>query len=109
MGQVNQAIGNLDQMTQQNAALVEESAAAAQSLREQADQLAQVVSRFKVQGGTASAAPLRHRAPAPAPVVAPAPAARPAVKTPAPARLAAAPAPAPAKAAQGAEDDWESF
>ena len=48
VSQVNQSIGNLDQMTQQNAALVEESAAAAQSLREQADQLAQVVSRFKV-------------------------------------------------------------
>ena len=46
--QVNQAVGNLDQMTQQNAALVEQSAAAAQSLREQADHLAEVVSRFKV-------------------------------------------------------------
>ncbi|MGL6205263.1 MAG: methyl-accepting chemotaxis protein, partial [Giesbergeria sp.] len=41
IAQVNQAVGNLDQMTQQNAALVEESTAAAQSLREQADQLAQ--------------------------------------------------------------------
>ncbi|WP_298207946.1 methyl-accepting chemotaxis protein [Acidovorax sp.] len=48
VSQVNQAIGNLDQMTQQNAALVEESAAAAQSLREQADHLAQVVAMFKV-------------------------------------------------------------
>ena len=40
ISQVNQAVGNLDQMTQQNAALVEESAAAAQSLREQAEHLA---------------------------------------------------------------------
>jgi len=48
VAQVNQAVGNLDQMTQQNAALVEESAAAAQSLREQAEQLAQMVSVFKV-------------------------------------------------------------
>jgi len=47
---VNQAIGNLDQMTQQNAALVEESAAAAESLREQADQMAQAVSVFKLSG-----------------------------------------------------------
>ena len=48
VAQVTQAVGNLDQMTQQNAALVEESAAAAQSLHEQADQLAQVVAAFKV-------------------------------------------------------------
>jgi len=45
---VNQSIGNLDQMTQQNAALVEESAAAAESLRDQAAQLAQAVAVFKV-------------------------------------------------------------
>ncbi|RGE45131.1 HAMP domain-containing protein [Comamonas testosteroni] len=46
--QVNQAIGQLDQMTQQNAALVEESAAAAQSLREQAQQLTQTVGMFRM-------------------------------------------------------------
>jgi len=45
---INQAIGNLDQMTQQNAALVEQSAAAAESLRDQADQLARAVSAFKI-------------------------------------------------------------
>ncbi len=47
---VNEAIGNLDQMTQQNAALVEESAAAAESLREQADRMKQAVAVFKVSG-----------------------------------------------------------
>lgn len=55
---VNTAIGNLDQMTQQNAALVEESAAAAESLRDQADQMKQAVAVFKVaaeQGGHALA------------------------------------------------------
>jgi methyl-accepting chemotaxis protein len=46
--QINGAVGQLDQVTQQNAALVEESAAAAQSLREQAAQLSGVVGRFKV-------------------------------------------------------------
>ena len=46
IGQVNHAVGSLDQMTQQNAALVEQSAAAAQSLREQADHLARVLSVF---------------------------------------------------------------
>nr|WP_295774748.1 methyl-accepting chemotaxis protein [Rhodoferax sp.] len=45
---VNEAIGNLDQMTQQNAALVEESAAAAESLREQADSMKQAVAVFRV-------------------------------------------------------------
>jgi methyl-accepting chemotaxis protein len=47
--QVNQAVGHLDQMTQQNAALVEESAAAAESLKDQAQRLAQAVSVFKLQ------------------------------------------------------------
>jgi methyl-accepting chemotaxis protein len=51
--QVNKAVAELDQMTQQNAALVEESAAAAESLREQAQRLAQVVSTFKLGGSAA--------------------------------------------------------
>lgn len=46
IGQVNQAVTQLDQMTQQNAALVEESAAAAQSLRDQARRLDSAVGRF---------------------------------------------------------------
>jgi methyl-accepting chemotaxis protein len=49
IGQVNDAMVQLDQTTQQNAALVEESAAAASSLREQASGLAQTVSVFKLQ------------------------------------------------------------
>ena len=48
IAQVNTSVNNLDQMTQQNAALVEESAAAAQSLRDQAQRLAEVVSIFNV-------------------------------------------------------------
>ena len=47
---VNAAVVELDQMTQQNAALVEQSAAAAESLREQAQRLAQLVSTFKLAG-----------------------------------------------------------
>ncbi|RZL09482.1 MAG: HAMP domain-containing protein, partial [Rubrivivax sp.] len=46
IGQVNTAVNQLDQMTQQNAALVEETAAAASSLSEQAVRLSQVVSVF---------------------------------------------------------------
>jgi methyl-accepting chemotaxis protein len=48
IGQIGQAIANLDQMTQQNAALVEESAAAAASLQQQADELSQSVAVFKL-------------------------------------------------------------
>jgi methyl-accepting chemotaxis protein len=48
IGQVNTAVGQLDQMTQQNAALVEQSAAAAQSLRDQATRLASAVQVFRV-------------------------------------------------------------
>jgi methyl-accepting chemotaxis protein len=46
--QVNQAIMQMDDMTQHNAALVEEAAAAAQSLQDQAMQLEQVVNAFKL-------------------------------------------------------------
>jgi len=53
--QVNQAVGQMDEMTQQNAALVEEAAAAAESLRNQADKLAQAVSVFKMDGVAGSA------------------------------------------------------
>jgi methyl-accepting chemotaxis protein len=52
IGQVNTAVANLDQMTQQNAALVEESAAASESLKEQARTLAHLVSTFKLDPAT---------------------------------------------------------
>ena len=48
ISQIGQAIANLDQMTQQNAALVEQSAAAAYSLQQQADELARSVAVFKL-------------------------------------------------------------
>ena len=47
IGQVNTAVSHLDQMTQQNAALVEQSAAAAHSMKEQAAALAGVVAVFR--------------------------------------------------------------
>jgi methyl-accepting chemotaxis protein len=59
IGQVNVAVAELDQMTQQNAALVEQSAAAAESLREQAQRLAQVVSAFKLSGASGAVLALR--------------------------------------------------
>jgi methyl-accepting chemotaxis protein len=59
--QVNQAIGQMDQVTQQNAALVEEAAAAAASMQEQAATLAEVVGVFKVERGFSLAAPVAAR------------------------------------------------
>ncbi|HSV69686.1 MAG TPA: methyl-accepting chemotaxis protein [Methylibium sp.] len=55
IGQVNQAMSKLDELTQQNAALVEESAAAASSLKEQAVRLSQVVSVFRIEAVAAPA------------------------------------------------------
>jgi methyl-accepting chemotaxis protein len=49
IGQVSASVSHLDQMTQQNAALVEESAAAAQSLRDQAGRLSSVVATFRLE------------------------------------------------------------
>ena len=56
IGQINGAVSQLDQMTQQNAALVEQSAAAAQSLKEQAARLSEVVGTFRLEVDTAVAA-----------------------------------------------------
>ena len=122
IAQVNVAVTNLDHMTQQNAALVEESAAAAQSLREQSARLAQVVSVFKVDQQQLAAAP----APAPLkPAARPSPVAHkprttsPAARKPLAAKAAsqpkaAAPAPvqappAPKAASPAVTDEWESF
>jgi methyl-accepting chemotaxis protein len=117
--QVNQAIVQLDNVTQQNAALVEEAAAAADSLNQQAGRMVEVVSIFKL-GGNAVAAPSRpsYRSVGKKPQALaprkPAPAlARPSAT---PSRVAAKPvatpkrlAPAAAKPAAGGNDDWETF
>ena len=54
--QVNQAVTQMDEVTQQNAALVEEAAAAAESLEEQANGLAQAVSVFKLDHSAGTSA-----------------------------------------------------
>ena len=48
VAEVNAAVGELDETTQQNAALVEQSAAAAESLKEQTARLLQQVMRFRL-------------------------------------------------------------
>ncbi|VXB47662.1 methyl-accepting chemotaxis protein [Massilia sp. 9I] len=95
--QINQAISQMDQVTQQNASLVEEAAAAAESLQDQAGKLAQLVSVFKLDAraevARSSVAPIARSAPA--------------------TRLAA---PAKAQAARAAvrsttvrDEEWETF
>ncbi|WP_317204624.1 methyl-accepting chemotaxis protein, partial [Janthinobacterium sp.] len=65
IGEVNTAITHMDEMTQQNAALVEEAAAAAESLQEQAVTLAQMVGVFRLGSDAAPAPAARpHAAPA---------------------------------------------
>ena len=58
--QVNQAIGQMDDVTQQNAALVEEAAASAEALEEQARHLSVTMANFKIDGGQSksSSAPI---------------------------------------------------
>jgi methyl-accepting chemotaxis protein len=118
IAQVNTSIIEMDGMTQQNAALVEEAAAAAQSLQDQAGELARVVSIFKLEEGE------QFQFEAQAPVatttaVVVSPAAKrpvpPAPKKPAAASAAVNPeeaevAPKPKKAAATVgNDEWEEF
>ncbi|MBC3871203.1 methyl-accepting chemotaxis protein [Undibacterium oligocarboniphilum] len=107
INQVNQAITKMDEATQQNAALVEEAAAAAGSMREQAENLNQAVGIFKLQA-EASGYQRPSVAASPAPVV------RPVAKSSQPVVKAAKPlitaGNASAKAAKAsAEGDWEEF
>ena len=116
VAQVGHSVTEMDQATQQNAALVEESAAAADSLRAQAQQLVQAVAVFKLSGQVGghgvtaySAPPLA--VPKPAPVVAKAPAAprtapaKPQTPPPPPSPAASA----PAVASTASDDDWTTF
>jgi methyl-accepting chemotaxis protein len=58
LAEVNTAVNQMDQVTQQNAAMVEETTAASHSLAQEAEQLSQLISRFKV-GAESSPAPVR--------------------------------------------------
>lgn len=64
--QINQAVLQMDGVTQQNAALVEQAAAAARSLEEQAAELMKTVGVFKIQGGAQPHRRKGHAAPLPA-------------------------------------------
>ncbi|WP_312160702.1 methyl-accepting chemotaxis protein [Phenylobacterium sp.] len=95
LGQVNTAVNQMDQVTQQNAAMVEQSTAASRVLADEAQELARLVARFRVTGGgvqaaTRTVAPTPHRPP-PAQ------------------RLATRGATALAPSAHADQDSWEEF
>jgi methyl-accepting chemotaxis protein len=100
--QINEAITQMDQVTQQNAALVEQAAAASASMQEEAANLTRAVSVFQVEGTVQ--APAVTAAAAPRPVLS-APARRPA----APVRKAVAKPVAKQAAKATAGADWEEF
>ena len=102
LDQINQAIGQMDDITQQNVALVEEAAAAAGSLQDQASMLSKVVGVF-----TLDAAPNRRPVQAALARPAAAPPRTPAPRAAIAQKVAVAP-PARKKVAAGAED-WEEF
>jgi len=115
VAQIGEAISQMDQVTQQNAALVEESAAAAESLKTQALQLVQAVAVFDLGSG--------HHASASAPTSTPTAypsverrgpdraknVARPAFGKKAKAKATPAPAADHAPKKTGTDDGWESF
>lgn len=98
--QVNKAVGQMDEMTQQNAALVEQAAAASESLDEQGRGLQKLISFFTVsqssQTNTAEVAPKK------APVTKKA---KPVAKK---AKAKPKPKPAPVVASQD-DDEWDEF
>jgi len=100
IGQIGDAVNQLDQVTQQNAALVEESAAAAESLRIQAGQLAETVAAFKLDAAASPTAKPKVVKPRAAAVAKAAPA------RPGPARAVA---PKALATVTGAKDEWTSF
>ena len=98
VGEINKAILQLEGVTQQNAALVEEASAASLTFQEQADRLREMVARFKVVEQPAAAAP--RAAPAKASASLP--------RAEAGVRARSLPRKAAPKAV-GAEDEWKEF
>ncbi|WP_263064025.1 methyl-accepting chemotaxis protein [Dickeya dadantii] len=89
ISQINQAITQMDSATQQNAALVEESASAADSLSDQAAKLVELMSVFTIHGTFSKTSPRQQSHTSPA------------LKKPAPSKLALA--------SKGSTHNWEQF
>ena len=100
--QVNKAVGQMDEMTQQNAALVEEAAAASESLDEQGRSLQKLISFFELSESSNSK-PVEQVQAAPKKAPAAAKKAKPVAK-----KAKAAPKRQPAPASQD-DDDWDEF
>lgn len=100
ISQINQAIAQMDEMTQQNAALVEETSAASRAMSEEATNMNNLISFFRLGGGGAAMAGYSAPAAASEPIMTYQP--------------SAAPAPAPqmgnsSAASFSEDDDWEDF
>ncbi len=108
IGQVSHAVADLDQMTQQNAALVEQSAAAAQSLKDQSEQLTSAMAGFSFNGSV-QAQQTRPKVAARR-AVNQARKAAPARRPGAPAASPRSAAPAPATSnSNSTNEEWETF
>ncbi len=93
--QVNTAVNQMDQVTQQNAAMVEQATAASRGLMGDSQELARLVGQFQIGGQPPAAKPVKH-----------APHVKPVAKAP-----VKAPAPRPVAVLQpaGADADWDEF
>jgi methyl-accepting chemotaxis protein len=100
--QINQAVAQMDEVTQQNAALVEEAAAASQSMQDQASKLTEVVSVFKLSAAHSSSQNIAHAKPrtVTGPSATQRSAARPQLSKPAQKQTALA---------SNSSNDWEEF
>ncbi|MEZ5892639.1 MAG: methyl-accepting chemotaxis protein [Parvularculaceae bacterium] len=111
IGEINIAVNQLDQVTQQNAAMVEQSTAASHSMAQEAEELARMVAAFKTDAAISSVTGEVHKAPA----------RKPAPKSAAPAKqtvnqqikraakFATATSGSAALKTNGASEDWEDF
>ncbi len=114
--EINTAVGQLDQMTQQNAAMVEETNAASHTLAQDAENLSALIGQFNLGNAVATPVSLAARAPvraasAPTRAASASPAARP-VPSPAKAlmgKLAGAFKPSSVPVASGSAENWEEF
>ncbi|MEP5700397.1 MAG: methyl-accepting chemotaxis protein, partial [Sneathiella sp.] len=93
--EINRSVSQMDEMTQQNSALVEENAAASKTLQEQSEAMRDRVSFFQLEKGAKKAKSAHAGAPAPSPAFS---------SSPAP-----APAPAMTSGAVATAEDWSEF
>ncbi len=122
LNEVNAAVNQMDQTVQQNAAMVEQSTAASHALKNEAGNLMQMISRFRVQGSASVAAaggskrasrsaappPAAHRPSAPV-HVSPGPTLASAASRPGANPVAAAQAKLAKAVGASSSDDWEEF